>query len=50
LPTTSACLSCHDSDGAAAHADANTSANLGESCEACHGETKTFSVVRVHAR
>jgi OmcA/MtrC family decaheme c-type cytochrome len=50
LPTTAACLSCHDSDGAAAHADANTSDNLGESCAACHGETKTFSVTRVHAR
>lgn len=50
LPTTSACLSCHDSDDAAAHADANTSSNLGESCATCHGNGKTYSVERVHAR
>jgi len=50
LPTTSACLSCHDSDDAAAHADANTSSKLGESCAACHGVGKTYAVERVHAR
>jgi OmcA/MtrC family decaheme c-type cytochrome len=49
-PITSSCLSCHDSDDAAAHADANTSVNLGESCGACHDEGKTFSVTRMHAR
>lgn len=50
MPTAAACLSCHDSDDAAAHADANTSANLGESCGTCHGNGKTYSVERVHAR
>jgi len=50
LPTTTACLSCHDSNEAAAHAEANTSANLGESCATCHGDGKTYSVDRVHAR
>ncbi|MCJ7815291.1 MAG: hypothetical protein MUP31_04480, partial [Xanthomonadales bacterium] len=50
LPTAAACLSCHDSDDAAAHADANTSANLGESCATCHGNGKTYAVERVHAR
>ena len=49
-PITASCLSCHDSYDAAAHADANTSANLGESCSTCHGEGKTYSVERVHAR
>ena len=49
-PITAACVSCHDSDDAAAHADANTSINLGESCGACHGDGKTYSVERVHAR
>jgi len=49
-PITASCLSCHDSDDAAAHADANTSVNLGESCNACHSEGKTYSVTRVHAR
>jgi OmcA/MtrC family decaheme c-type cytochrome len=50
LPQTATCLSCHDSDDAAAHADANTSANLGESCGTCHNTGKTYSVERVHAR
>jgi hypothetical protein len=49
LPITAACLSCHDSDGAAVHADSNTS-DLGEACETCHGEGKSYAVSRVHAR
>ena len=48
-PMTATCLSCHDGLSAAAHADANTS-SLGESCDACHGDGKTYSVQRVHAR
>ncbi|NNK38826.1 MAG: hypothetical protein HKP03_10125, partial [Xanthomonadales bacterium] len=49
LPETAACLSCHDSDVAAIHADSNTG-SLGEACSVCHGEGKTYSVERVHAR
>jgi hypothetical protein len=48
-PAAAACLSCHDSLGAAAHAEANTS-DLGESCSLCHGTDAAFSVERVHAR
>jgi formylmethanofuran dehydrogenase subunit E len=48
-PETATCLSCHDGFTAAAHAAANTGA-LGESCSACHGDGKTYSVERVHAR
>jgi hypothetical protein len=48
-PETASCLSCHDSDEAASHALANTSV-LGESCSTCHGDGKTYSVSRVHAR
>jgi len=48
-PATAACLSCHDGLSAAQHADANTS-DLGESCDTCHGEDKSYSVARVHAR
>ncbi len=48
-PETAACLSCHDSFEAAAHAAANTGA-LGETCSTCHGEDKAFSVDYVHAR
>jgi OmcA/MtrC family decaheme c-type cytochrome len=47
-PATAACTSCHTSTDAASHALANTSA-LGESCGACHGEGKTYSVSKVHA-
>lgn len=49
MPITSACLSCHDSDSAAVHADSNSS-SLGEACETCHGDGKTYGVERVHAR
>jgi OmcA/MtrC family decaheme c-type cytochrome len=48
-PITATCLSCHDSDSAASHALANSS-DLGESCATCHGNGKTYSVDRVHAR
>jgi OmcA/MtrC family decaheme c-type cytochrome len=49
-PISGACLSCHTSVAAAAHADVNTSAKLGEACSACHGSQAEFSVDRVHAR
>lgn len=48
-PETNACLSCHASQAAAAHAQVNT-APAGESCSVCHGRTSEFSVDRVHAR
>jgi hypothetical protein len=48
-PNSSACLSCHDSDSAAAHAYSNTSF-FGEACATCHGEGKSASVDKVHAR
>jgi OmcA/MtrC family decaheme c-type cytochrome len=48
-PATAACLSCHASQDAASHAVANTT-ELGESCSACHGAEREFSVSRVHAR
>ena len=49
-PTTSACLSCHTSLSAAAHADLNISDRFGEACAVCHGPEADFSVDRVHAR
>jgi OmcA/MtrC family decaheme c-type cytochrome len=48
-PTAAACLGCHASRDAASHALANTTA-LGESCGACHGPGKTYSVDKVHAQ
>lgn len=49
-PTTGACLSCHTTQAAAAHAAINTSPTLGESCEACHGTSSQAAVDKVHAR
>lgn len=48
-PTATACLGCHDSLEAAAHAIINT-ATIGESCAVCHKETADFAVSQVHAR
>lgn len=49
-PVTAACLSCHTSKPAAAHAALMTSPTLGESCEACHGPNAESAVSKVHAR
>jgi OmcA/MtrC family decaheme c-type cytochrome len=48
-PDAAACLSCHDTRDAAAHAYQNT-APFGESCVACHGQGREFAVDKVHAR
>jgi OmcA/MtrC family decaheme c-type cytochrome len=48
-PGTAACLGCHDTRDAAAHAYLNT-AVFGEACGACHGATSEWSVATVHAR
>jgi len=47
-PTAAACLGCHDSQAAAAHAFVMT-APFGEACAACHGVDAEFSVDKVHA-
>lgn len=49
-PTTNACIGCHVSTAAASHALAQTTQQLGESCEVCHGSDAQFSVNQVHAR
>lgn len=48
-PATNACMSCHNEPQAWAHAKANIT-ELGESCGACHGTGKEFSVDKVHAQ
>lgn len=48
-PEAAACLSCHDTAYAAAHAYVNT-APFAEACAACHGNNAEFSVDKVHAR
>ncbi len=47
-PAAAACLACHDSVDAAAHAYTQT-APFGESCGSCHGEDREFSVDSAHA-
>jgi OmcA/MtrC family decaheme c-type cytochrome len=47
-PAAAACLACHSSLDAAAHAYVNT-APFGESCAACHGDNREYSVDAVHA-
>ncbi len=47
-PAAAACLACHSSVDAAAHAYTNT-AFFGESCAACHGDGRDYSVDEVHA-
>ena len=49
LPTAAACLGCHDSLDAAAHAFVNT-APFGESCAVCHKESALAAVSKAHAR
>jgi OmcA/MtrC family decaheme c-type cytochrome len=49
-PATAACLSCHTTKAAAAHAWTMTSPTLGEACDACHGPLADASVDKVHAR
>ncbi|HET8774160.1 MAG TPA: OmcA/MtrC family decaheme c-type cytochrome [Thermoanaerobaculia bacterium] len=54
-PATAACLGCHDTSDAAAHAYLNTAvfpgaANPNESCAACHGRGKEWAVEKVHAK
>jgi OmcA/MtrC family decaheme c-type cytochrome len=47
-PNTTACLGCHDTEDAAAHAFVNI-APFGEACMACHGEGRLVSVGLAHA-
>jgi OmcA/MtrC family decaheme c-type cytochrome len=47
-PAAAACLACHSSVDAAAHAYTQT-APFGESCASCHGGDREFSVDAVHA-
>jgi OmcA/MtrC family decaheme c-type cytochrome len=47
-PAAAACLACHSSVDAAAHAYVNT-APFGESCASCHGDDRDYSVEAVHA-
>jgi OmcA/MtrC family decaheme c-type cytochrome len=48
-PATAACLACHDTKPAAAHALSNEN-TLGEACAVCHSPSGEFAVDKVHAR
>jgi len=48
-PNSAACLGCHDTVEAAAHAFTNLTP-FGEGCGACHAAARRFAVAKVHAR
>ncbi len=48
-PITAACMSCHDSDAAIAHAQLNTTSDATESCDVCHAEGTEFDAAKEHA-
>ena len=47
-PAAAACLGCHDSEAAGAHAELNTTASGVEACVVCHGPGSEADVSRVH--
>jgi OmcA/MtrC family decaheme c-type cytochrome len=47
LPVTAACMGCHDTGAAQAHAQTNTVAGA-ETCAVCHGKNGFMSVDQVH--
>jgi OmcA/MtrC family decaheme c-type cytochrome len=47
--TTSACTACHLNLDALAHAQQNTDARFGESCDVCHGAGAAYGATQVHA-
>jgi len=49
-PITSVCTSCHDGEGARAHAATQTSPDGEESCTVCHSEGRSVAVSEAHAR
>jgi len=48
-PVMAACLTCHGSETALAHARANTFSGT-EACQVCHGEGRVAAISEVHAR
>lgn len=47
-PTSAACTSCHDNDGAIAHAQLNTTSSGLESCSVCHQAGRSSDIIKAH--
>jgi len=47
-PIQDACLACHDTDAAGAHAETNTTVGGDEACDVCHSEGSAQAVSIVH--
>jgi hypothetical protein len=47
-PVTAACITCHDSEAALAHARINTLGTV-EACHVCHGEGRLLPISEAHA-
>jgi OmcA/MtrC family decaheme c-type cytochrome len=47
-PSAAACITCHDSDDARAHADLNTTVDGREACGVCHGPGRESAVDVAH--
>jgi OmcA/MtrC family decaheme c-type cytochrome len=49
-PIASACVGCHNKEGAKSHMETLTASNGQESCVVCHGAGREFSVAKMHRR
>lgn len=48
-PSTRGCITCHDSEDAAAHAEINTTSDGVEACDVCHGDGRDYAADVVHS-
>ena len=49
-PVAAGCTGCHVTKSASSHALSNTTTQLGEACDVCHGASADFNINKVHAQ